>query len=127
MCSSKTHSEVHIGIRLSDTFLILNCLKQEIALLPFIFNISLEYEIRKVQDSQIALKLNRTHQFLVYVDYMNLLGDNMNNIEKNNDDLIDDIKKVALEVNTQKAKYMLMYRHQNAGQNHDIKTANTIL
>jgi hypothetical protein len=28
-----------------------------------------------------------------------------------------------LEVNTQKTKYMLLSRHQNAGQNHDIKLA----
>jgi hypothetical protein len=28
-----------------------------------------------------------------------------------------------LEVNTEKTKYMLLSRHQNAGQNHDIKMA----
>jgi hypothetical protein len=29
-----------------------------------------------------------------------------------------------LEVNIEKTKYMLLSRHQNAGQNHDIKTGN---
>jgi hypothetical protein len=33
-------------------------------------------------------------------------------------------KEVHLEVNTEKTKYMLLSHHQNAGQNHDIKTAN---
>jgi hypothetical protein len=38
--------------------------------------------------------------------------------------LIDASKEVGLEVNTEKTKYMLLYRHQNAGQSHDIKIAN---
>jgi hypothetical protein len=29
-----------------------------------------------------------------------------------------------ISVNTEKTKYMLLSRHQNAGQNHDIKIAN---
>jgi hypothetical protein len=33
-------------------------------------------------------------------------------------------KEVGLEVNTEKTRYMLLSRHQNAGQNHDIKIAN---
>jgi hypothetical protein len=37
--------------------------------------------------------------------------------------LIDASKEVGLEVNIEKTKYMLRSRHQNAGQNHDIKTA----
>jgi hypothetical protein len=33
-------------------------------------------------------------------------------------------KEVGLEVNTEKTKYMLLSRHQNAGQNNDIKIVN---
>jgi hypothetical protein len=33
-------------------------------------------------------------------------------------------KEVGLEVNAEETKYMLLSRHQNAGQNHDIKIAN---
>jgi hypothetical protein len=32
--------------------------------------------------------------------------------------------EVGLEVNTEKTKYLLLFRHPNAGQNHDVKTAN---
>jgi hypothetical protein len=32
--------------------------------------------------------------------------------------------KVSLEVNTDKTKYMLLFRQYNAGQNHDIKIVN---
>jgi ribosomal protein S2 len=41
------------------------------------------------------------------------------------EDLIDASKEVDLEVNTEKTKYMFLSCHQNAGQNHDIKVANT--
>jgi hypothetical protein len=38
--------------------------------------------------------------------------------------LIDASKEIGIKVNAEKAKYMLISRHQNAGQNHNIKTAN---
>jgi hypothetical protein len=62
-----------------------------------------------------------THQLLVYADDVNLLGDNIDAIKKNMETLIDASKEVGLEVNTEKTKYMLLSRHQNAGQSHNIK------
>jgi hypothetical protein len=50
--------------------------------LPLVFNFALEYAIRKVQENQVELKLNRTHQLLVYADDVNLLGYNLNNVKK---------------------------------------------
>jgi hypothetical protein len=38
------------------------------------------YVIRKIQENQVGLKLNRTHQLLAYADNVNLLGDNMDMI-----------------------------------------------
>jgi hypothetical protein len=35
-----------------------------------------------VQENQIGLKLNGTHLLLVYADYVNLLGDNLDIIKK---------------------------------------------
>jgi hypothetical protein len=52
---------------------------------------------------------------------VNLLGDNIITINKNTETLIDASKEVGLEVNLEEAKYMLVYRGQNAGQNWDIK------
>jgi hypothetical protein len=62
-----------------------------------------------------------THELLVYAHDVNLLADNMNTIKKNTETLIGASKEVGLEVNAEKAKYTLLSRHQNAGQNHNIK------
>jgi hypothetical protein len=69
----------------------------------------------------VELKLNGTHQLLAYDDDVNPLGDNINTIRKNAEALTGASKEVGLEVNAEKIKYMLLSRHQNAGQNHDIK------
>jgi hypothetical protein len=86
--------------------------------------VCLEYTTRKVQENLVGLKLNGTHQLLTFADNVYLLGDNIDTIEKNTKSLIDTSKEVGLEINIEKTKYMLLSRHQIAGQNRDIKIAN---
>jgi hypothetical protein len=57
-----------------------------------LFSFALEYAIRNVQENQAGLKLNWTHQVLVYADDVNLLGDNMNTIKKSTESIIDGSK-----------------------------------
>jgi hypothetical protein len=72
----------------------------------------------------VGLKLNGTHQLLAYTDDVNLLGDKINTTKKKKETLIDARKEVGLEINKEKTEYMLLYHHQNVGQNRDIKIAN---
>jgi hypothetical protein len=109
---------------LSDSFPIQNGLKQGDALSPLLFNFALEYAIKKVQENQVRLKLNGTHQLLAYADDVNLLGDNIDTRNKNTETIIDATKEVGLEVNIEKTQYMLVSWNQNAGQNQEIKIGN---
>jgi hypothetical protein len=76
---------------------------------PLLFNLALEYAIRKVQENQVRLKLNGTHQLMVYAD-VNLLGDNIDTVKKNKETLI--VARIGLEVNTEETKYMLLHNWQ---------------
>jgi hypothetical protein len=89
---------------------------------PLLFNLALEYAIRKTQENQMGLKLNWTHYLLVYADDVNLLGDNIDTIKKNTVALVDASKVVGLEVNAENTKYMLLSSHHIGGKDHNIKT-----
>jgi hypothetical protein len=80
ICLNERYSKVRIGKHLSDIFPIQNGLKEGDALSPLLLYFALEYAIRKVQENQVGLKLNGTHQLQAYADDGNLLGDSIDNL-----------------------------------------------
>jgi hypothetical protein len=102
-------------------FSIKNGLKQGDALSPLLLNFALHCTIRKVQVNQDGLKLNGTHQLMVYADDVNILGGSAYTVKENAEALVVATKEIGLEVNADKTKYMVMSREQNAGRSHNIK------
>jgi hypothetical protein len=124
MCLNETYSKIRVGKHLSDTFPIKNGLKLGDSLSPLLFNFALEYAIRRIRANQEGLKLNGTHQLLVYTDDVNILGGSVHAIKKTTEALVVASKETGLEVNTEKNKYMVLSRDQNAVKNHNIKIDN---
>jgi hypothetical protein len=125
MCLNEIYSKVHIGKHLSDSFTIQNGPKTRRCSINTAFQ--LRTCIRKVQENQVGLKLNGTHQLLAYADDVNLLRDNIDikkRYKENMASLIDGSKEIGLEINVEKTKYMLLSHHQNVDQNRDVKIAN---
>jgi hypothetical protein len=81
----------------------------------------LQFAIRRVRENQEGLKLNGTHQLLVYANYVNMVGVNIDTIKKNLDTLLNANNEVGPEVNPEMTKYMLMSHNRKIGQKHNMK------
>jgi hypothetical protein len=60
---------------------------------------------------------------MMMMNDVNLLRDNIDTIKKTTETLIDASGEVGLEIHIEKTKYMLLFHHQNAGENCDIRIA----
>ena len=71
------------------------------------------------------MKLNGTHQLLVYADDVTVLCGSVHSINKNSESLVVASKETGLEINAAKSKYMGRSRDQTAGRIHNIKIHNS--
>jgi len=89
-------------------FPIRNGLKQGDVLLPLLFNFAVEYTIRRVQVNQDGLKLNGTHQLLVYANDVNIFQGSIHTIQENAEVLVVAGTEIGLEVSADNTKYTVM-------------------
>jgi hypothetical protein len=74
--------------------------------------------------NQDGFILNVTHQLLVCVHDVNILGVNVHTVKEKTESLKVASKENGIELNSDKIKYMVMSRDQNARRSHNIKTFN---
>jgi len=69
--------------------------------------------------------LVKTLQLLAYADDVNVLGGSVHTLKENAEALVVATKKIGLEVNADKTKYVVMSRDRNAGRGHSMKIDNS--
>jgi hypothetical protein len=95
---------------LSDTFSIKNVFKQGHVLSSLLLKICIILCHEEGRGKQDGWKLNGTHQVLVYVDCVNILGGKVQTVKENAEVLVVASKEIRLEVNADKTIYMVMPR-----------------
>jgi len=99
MCLNETYSTVWVGKHVFVTFHVKNDLKQGDVLSPMLCSSALEYAIRRVLVKQDGLKLNGTHQLLVYANDVNILGGSVHTVKGKADALVVATKEIGVDVN----------------------------
>ena len=79
-----------------------------------LFDVVLEYAIRVVQETNLGLHMNGTHQVPAYPDDINLIGVDITTVKWNKNVLllVNASKSIGLAVNTRKSKYMEIECHR---------------
>ena len=73
------------------------------------------------------MKLNGTHQLLVYADDDNILGGSVLIIKENAKAFVVASKEIGLDLNADKTTCIIMSRVQNVGRSHSMKNDNSSL
>ena len=108
MCLNETCSIVQVGKYLT-CFFYKEWFETRRYFFAIAFHLCFRYAIRMIQVNQDDLKLNGTHQLLVYVDGINVVGGSV----QNKGTLVVASKEIGLGVNADKTKNMDMSRDQN--------------
>jgi NAD-dependent SIR2 family protein deacetylase len=108
MCLNETCSKICIGSHFSDSFSIQNCLNKEMLYHHCSLQLCFQICHQKYPAKPGGAEMNGMHQFLAYSDDVNLMGDNIDTINKNAGTSTDASKEAGLEINREKIRYRLL-------------------
>ena len=121
MCLNEIYSTVRICKNVIVMFHVKNSRNKEMHYCHCLLILLYCMTLRRIQVKQDGLKLIGTHQLLFYVDDVNILDGSIHTVKENTEALVVASKKIGLEINSDKTKYIVMSRNQNARQSHSIK------
>jgi hypothetical protein len=111
MCLNETYGKVRVGKK-SDAVVMQDGMEQGNAVSSLLFNFAFE----------IPKGLQMEHIISWPMLMMFMFSENTN--IRRNRELLEDSREFGLDVNTEKTKYMIVFRHQNAEQNYNLLTDN---
>jgi hypothetical protein len=115
---SLTHTRGKVVIQGSttDDFKVDRGVKQGDVISTILFNIVLEYVISRLTITPKGTIFNRMPQCIAYADDIVLLGRSVNYLKQTSEELKQGAKKVGIEINQDKTKYMIMKRNKDKWQ-----------
>ena len=116
-----TDIKVKVGHSTSNVVQVTTGLRQGDALSPILFNIALEKVVREIRMDQGGVRIGDANiGLLAYADDIVLLAENKDQLRRQANKLIENAKRIGLEINTEKTEYMVVQRkvplnNQNSG------------
>jgi sorting nexin-29 len=124
MC--RTKCKVKIGAELTDELLVGQGLKQGDGLAPTLFNLCLEYVVRKTYFNNTNPNIYfQSSQIVGYADDLNIVGRSLTAVREVFDPLETAAKEVGLQINESKTKIMKQSRSPNNNPQNSIQLKDT--
>ena len=116
MCTEDTRCKIRVGQSCSELFVINNGLKQGDSLSPQLFNIALEYTLRKakIETPTAIFHQKGPNLLLAFADDVDMIGNSRINLKDAFLRFEKEAETLGLKINEDKTKYMYLSRK---GQN----------
>jgi len=105
MCNSNINLKIRFWQETSTQFKVQAGLRKGVALSPMLFNMALENVVKDMREDR-KMNLGELNVLLAYADDIVIMGNSRDNVIQTIRKLLKTSKRMGLEVNQQKTKYM---------------------